>query len=145
MASNYETFFHFKRYAVVGHAAVKPFPKLTYKGLKKLGKEVFPIDPSAATIDGDATYPDLAALPAAVEALVIEVPKPETKDWVARAAAAGIKDVWIHMAHDTPEAQALAQAHGINLRTGTCAVMYLQPGFSPHGLHALIMKAMGKY
>ncbi|MBK5970664.1 MULTISPECIES: CoA-binding protein [Thiorhodovibrio] len=145
MASNFETFFDFNRYAVVGHSAAKPFPILTYKGLKKLGKRVFAIDASAKNIDGDAAYADLSALPETVEAVVIEAPKEETRDWVARAAEAGIKDVWIHMAHETPEAVALAEEKHINLRTGTCAVMYLKPGFSPHGLHGLIMKALGKY
>ena len=49
------------------------------------------------------------------------------------------------MAHDTPEAVALAKEKGINLRTGTCAVMYLNPGLSYHSIHKLIMKATGKY
>jgi predicted CoA-binding protein len=145
MASNYETFFNFSRYAVVGRSAAKPFPILTYRGLKKLGKQVYAIDPGAPGIDGQDAYPDLNALPEPVEALVIEAPKSETQDWVARAAEAGIKHLWIHMAHDTPEAVALAEQHGMNVRTGTCAVMYLKPGFGPHGLHQLIMKALGKY
>lgn len=145
MPSNHETFFNLDRFAVVGHSAAKPFPVLSYRGLKRIGKKVHAIDPSSREIDGDAAYPDLAALPEPVEALVIETPKPEVTDWVARAGEAGIKDVWIHMALDTPEAVALAQQQGINLRTGTCAVMYLKPGLSYHSIHQAIMKALGKY
>ncbi len=145
MASNYEAFFTLGSFAVVGHSKAKPFPMLSYRGLKAMGKTVYPVDPSADNIDGDKAFANLGALPGPVEGLIIEVPKAETKDWVAAAADAGIKDVWVHMAHDTPEAIALAKDKGINLRTGTCAVMYLNPGLSYHSIHKLIMKATGKY
>jgi len=145
MASNYETFFTLGSFAVVGHSKTKPFPMLSYRKLKKLGKTVYAVDPSTDSIDGDKAYANLAALPNPVDGLIVEVPKAETKDWVAAAADAGIKDVWVHMAHDTPEAVALAKDKGINLRTGTCAVMYLNPGLSYHSIHKLIMKATGKY
>ena len=145
MASNYETFFTLGTFAVVGHSKAKPFPMLSYRKLKKLGKTVYAVDPSTDSIDGDKAYADLAALPNPVDGLIVEVPKAETKDWIAAAADAGIKDAWVHMAHDTPEAIALAKDKGINLRTGTCAVMYLNPGLSYHSIHKLIMKATGKY
>ncbi|WPL18729.1 hypothetical protein Thiowin_03817 [Thiorhodovibrio winogradskyi] len=145
MASNYHNFFDFNRYAVVGHSAIKPFPLLSYRGLKRLGKQALAVDPSARQIDGDPAYPDFSALPEPVEAVIIEAPRTDTKDWVARAAEAGIKHVWIHMGQDTPEASALAKQHGINLRTGSCAVMYLKPGLSYHSIHQMIMKALGKY
>ncbi|NEX21116.1 CoA-binding protein [Thiorhodococcus mannitoliphagus] len=145
MPSNYERFFDNQRFALVGRSAVKPFPLLSYRGLKRLGKTVYAIDPSATDIDGDRAYPDLDALPESVEALIIEAPKAETRDWVAAAARAGLRDVWVHMAHDTPEAVALAEESGINLRTGTCAVMYVTPGLTYHSLHKAIMKLAGKY
>ncbi|WP_462319827.1 CoA-binding protein [Halochromatium sp.] len=145
MPSSYETFFNAERFAVIGHSAAKPFPILSYQGLKRLGKTVYAVDQSTGQIDGDQAYPSLDALPQKPEAVVIEVPKEETRDWVAQAAEAGVSDVWVHMAHETPEAVALAQQKGINLRTGTCAVMYLKPGLSYHSIHKAIMKALGKY
>ncbi|KAA6182161.1 CoA-binding protein [Thiohalocapsa marina] len=143
--SAYESFFDLGSFGVVGRSKVKPFPLLSYRGLKAKGKKVYAIDPSSDSIDGDKAYPSLAALPEPVEGLIVEVPKAETKDWVAAAAEAGIRDVWVHMAHDTPEAVALAKEKGIHLRTGTCAVMYLAPTLSYHGIHKLIMKLTGKY
>ncbi|MGD8207338.1 MAG: CoA-binding protein [Thiohalocapsa sp.] len=145
MPSNYETFFDLNRFAVVGRSAAKPFPLLSYRGLKSHGKTVYAVDPSTSQIDGDTAYPDLKALPGPVEGLIVEVPKEETRDWVAAAAGAGIRDVWVHMAHETPDALALASDKGINLRTGSCAVMYLAPTLSYHGIHKAIMKLMGKY
>ncbi len=145
MESNYETFFTLGSFAVVGRSQAKPFPLLSYRRLKAMGKQVYAVDPSTDVIDGDRAYPDLGGLPSPVAGLIVEVPKVETKDWIAAAANAGIRDVWVHMAHDTPEALALAKEKGINLRTGTCAVMYLNPGMSYHSIHKLIMKMTGKY
>ncbi len=145
MTSVYETFWENSSFAVVGHTAKKNFPHLTYRGLKKLGKVVFPVDPSVDEIEGDRAYANLEALPEKVDALVLEVPREETRDWIARAAAAGIKDVWIHMQRSTPEALALAKENGMNARSGTCAVMYLTPGLTYHSIHKWIMKMAGKY
>lgn len=145
MTSNYETFWDRQVFAVVGHRAKRNFPSLTYRHLKERGKTVFPIDPSVSDIDGDPTFADLDRLPIKAEAVVLEVPKEETRAWVERAAGHGVRDLWIHMGRDTPEALALARARGMNVRSGTCAVMYLRPGFSYHSLHKWAMKAIGRY
>ena len=121
------------------------FPRLTYQGLKKLGKVVFPVDPSANEIEGDKVYADLEVLPQEVDAVVLEVPKEETEDWVRKAADAGIRNVWIHMTRDTPEAVALAKERGLNVLTGTCAVMYVTPGFTYHTFHKWVNQLTGKY
>ena len=145
MASNYETFWDLHSFAVVGNSAKKNFPVLTYRGLKNAGKTVFAVDPSTEEIEGDKAFVDLEHLPEQVDAAVLEVPKEDSKDWVAKVAEAGIKDVWIHMERETPEALALADEKGLNTRTGTCAVMYLTPGFTYHSIHKWIMKLVNKY
>lgn len=145
MPSNHELFWHRDRFAVVGHSATRGFPLLTYRGLKGLGKKAFPVDASATAIDGDAAFKDLASIPDGVEAVVLEVPQDETLGWVEQAAALGVKDVWVHMTRESPEAIALAEERGINLRTGTCAVMYVTPGFSYHAIHRGLRKLSGKY
>jgi predicted CoA-binding protein len=146
MPSFYETFWTHDRYALVGHSADKPFPKLTYRYLKERGATVFTIDPSVTEIEGETAYPDLEALPEAVEAVIIEVPKAQTAGWVQKAADAGVKDVWIHQGADTPEALAIAKERGLELRHGTCAVMYVTEGFAQgHGIHRALWKALGKY
>ncbi len=145
MPSNYETFWQLDRYAVVGDTNKKGFPELTYRGLKKLGKTVFPVDPTLEHVHGDEVFPDLASLPEPVDGVVLEVPKGDTKSWVAKVADLGVKDLWIHMTRETPEALALARDKGINARYGTCAVMYVTPGLSYHSIHKVIMKLIGKY
>ena len=50
-------------------------------------------------------------MPAPVESAILEVPKEETAGWVAKAADAGVKQIWIHQMTDTPEALAEAEKH----------------------------------
>jgi predicted CoA-binding protein len=145
MASQRESFWDHASFVVVGHTGKRNFPKLTYKGLKSSGRTVFAIDLGGAEVEGDETYPDLASLPGAVEAAVLELPKDETAEWVGRAADAGCSAVWIHQQTDTPEALQIAEQRGLEVCSGTCAVMYVTPGFSGHAPHRWIMKLIGKY
>jgi uncharacterized protein len=145
MPSNYETFFNGQKFAVVGNSEKMSFPVLTYRGLKNLSKTVFPIDAKADEIDGDRVYRDLTGLPEQVDRVIFELPKNEMESWVSKAVEAGIKDAWIHMGCDTKEAIRLAEEKGINLRTGTCAVMYVTPDPSFHSIHKWIMKILRKY
>ncbi len=145
MTSDYETFWRFERYAVVGNSAKRPFPRLTYAGLKKNGKTTYAVDPSASQVEQDPTFADFASIPGGVEAVVLELPKDETPAWLEKAADAGVKDVWLHTNTDSPEALDVASRRGLRLRKGTCAVMYLEHGFSPHKVHGWIMKLLKKY
>jgi uncharacterized protein len=145
MASDYESFWKFERYAVVGHSAKRPFPRLTYGGLKKNHKTVYAVDPSTNHIEQDPAYIDLTALPGPVDAVVLELPKEETATWVEKVANSGCKEVWLHMHTESPEALAIAADRGLHVRKGTCAVMYLEHGFSPHLIHGWIMKLLKKY
>ena len=146
MPSECETFWDAASYAVVGHqGSKKAYPKITYGALKERGKTVYAIDVGGRPVDGDASYADFAALPGQVEAAVLELPKEETAAWVAKAADAGVKQVWMHQMTDTPEALAEAQKHGLKVSTGHCAVMYNKPGFSGHAIHRGIWKLLGRY
>lgn len=145
MQSDRQRFWDHGSYAVVGDSATRRFPKLTYDGLKKTGKTVYAVDPAGGEVGGDAVYADLASLPGAVEAIVLELPKAETAAWVGKAADAGISAVWIHQQTDTPEALALAEEKGMEVCSGTCAVMYVKPGLNGHAPHRWVWKALGKY
>lgn len=145
MPTAHERFWENESFAFVGHTGKRGFPTLSYSELRKQGRKAYAVDPSVEEIAGERTYPDLASLPEPVAAAVLEVPPEETRDWVARAADAGIRHVWIHMGRETPEALALAQERGLDVLTGTCAVMYVKPGFSYHTLHKWLNQATGRY
>ncbi|NLE22120.1 MAG: CoA-binding protein [Actinobacteria bacterium] len=145
MPSDCERFWEADSYAVVGHRASKPFPTITYGALKDSGKTVFAVDPDGGTLEGDDAYTEFSALPSPVEAAVLELPKEETAAWVAKAADAGVKQVWIHQMTDTPEALEEAERRGLTVITDHCAVMYTKQGFSMHAPHRWIWKLIGKY
>ena len=145
MPSHHESFFLNDCFAVVGHSEKKPFPKLTYNGLKALGKTVFPVDGSVSEIEGDKTYSDLNSLPEKIKGVVIELPKEETAGWVKQAVDSGVKDVWIHMNCESPDAIRIAEENNLNLRLGTCAVMYVTPGLSFHSIHKWMRKMRARY
>jgi len=146
MPSECERFWERNTYAVVGRqGSKKAFPKITYGALKARGKTVYAIDPGAGEIEGDKAYPDFTYLPTRPQAAVLELPKEETGAWVAKAADAGITEIWIHQMTDTPEALAEAERRGLKVITGHCAVMYTKPGFSMHAPHRWIWKLVGKY
>ena len=145
MGSNHQDFFTGTAYAVVGNSATKNFPKITYSELKANGATVFPVDTSTDRINGDVAYNHLSELPEKVDRVIIEVPKNETRAWFNAAVNMGLKDIWVHMGCDTPEVIAAAKAAGVNLRTGSCAVMYVKQGLSYHSIHRGIAKMTGKY
>jgi predicted CoA-binding protein len=145
MASAHEAFWTHSSFAFVGHSAKKGFPRISYAEAKRSGKKVFAVDASVDEIDGDKTYPDLRSLPDKVDGVVVEVPREETLEWVRQAADAGIKNVWVHMNRDTPEAVEFARQKGLNILTGTCAVMYVSQGFTYHSIHKWVNKLFGKY
>jgi predicted CoA-binding protein len=145
MASNYEKFWNNDVFVFIGHSAKREFPRLSFKAVQSLGKTAYAVDPSESIVEGQKCYPDLKSLPEAPQAVVLEVPKNETAEWVQATIASGAKDLWIHMGTDTPEALELACKGGLNVRHGTCAVMYVTPGVSYHSIHKWIMKMLGKY
>lgn len=145
MTSQHEEFWQGSSFVFVGDSAKKGFPLLSYRKSKQLGKKVFAVDPTRPRIDGDPAYRDFDALPEKVEATVLEVPREDTAHWVQRAADAGVKRVWIHQRRDTPEAVALAEELGMQVLTGSCAVMYLNRGPSYHSVHKLLAKLTHRY
>ena len=146
MPSSREEFWNNDTFVVIGDSASgRAFPKLAYGGLKDLGKTVYAVDPAGGSVEGDTVYEQLDAVPGTVDAAVIEVPKDQTATWVGRVADAGIENVWLHQQTDTPEALALAKERGLRTEHGTCAVMYVKPGFNGHAFHRWIMKLTGKY
>jgi predicted CoA-binding protein len=140
-----EQFWTHGAYAVIGHNAQRPFPKLSYRGLKASGKKVFAVDPSGGEVEGDPTYASLEELPEAVDAAVLELPREEVPTWLARVADAGIPRAWLHMKTDSPEAIALAEERGLELQYGTCACMYVTPGLSFHSIHKWVMQFKGEF
>ena len=119
-----------KRIAVTG-VSRKPEShgsNVVYKRLRDRGYEVFPVNPNAATVEGDVAYSDLTSIPGGVQAVVIGT-KPETAEATMRQCAdLGIKNVWMHRSFGggsvSPSASEYGRQQGITVIDGGCPLMF---------------------
>jgi uncharacterized protein len=114
-----------RTFAVVG-ASTNPakYGHIIYRDLKAHGKTVWPVNPRAGAIDGDAFYPHLAALPETPEVVVAVVPPKITEQLVDELAAAGVKNLWIQPGAESAEAVRRAEEAGITVIShGPCILL----------------------
>lgn len=99
-----------------------------YGRLKSRGYEVFAVNPSADTVEGDPCYRSLDAIPGGVDAVVIATNPAATGAVVADAARLGIKRAWMHRsmgAGSVDDAAAAAgRAAGMTVIAGSCPLMF---------------------
>ena len=98
---------------------------VVYTRLRERGYDVFAVNPNATTVEGDHSYPDLAAIPGGVEAVVIGTSPAHAAETVDECIALGIDDVWFHRGpgrgSTDPDAVDTARAAGITV-IGTARV-----------------------
>ena len=125
-----EDFLSHKRIAVTG---VSRDPKthganMVYQRLRERGYDVVAINPNAQTVEGDPCYPDLASVPAPVEAGVIGT-RPETAEATMHECVdLGITQVWMHRGPGkgsvSEKAAAYGREHGLTVIPGGCPCMF---------------------
>ena len=141
-----ESFLSNRRIAVAGVSRdQKKFGFQVFKMLREKGFEVYPINPSADEIDGVPCFRSVGALPLNVHNLLVLTPKKQTKDLVAEALAKGIDSIWIQQMSDTPEAIELARSRPVNLVTGECILMHVEPVTGIHKFHRTIRRFFGLF
>jgi uncharacterized protein len=99
-----------------------------YRRLRERGYEVFAVNPNAYEVEGDTAYPDLAAIPGGVDAVVIAT-RPEIAEHTMRECAElGIERVWMHWGSGASSVSAAAteygRRHGIAVIDGGCPLMF---------------------
>jgi hypothetical protein len=133
-----------KSLAVVGVSrGGKKFGNMAYRELKSRGYQVFPIHPSAQTLEGDRAYPDLQALPVRVGGIVAIVPPASTIQVVKDAKGAGIPRIWMQPGSESPEAIRLCQEYGLQEVHGECILMFTEPVSFSHRLHRTVKGLLG--
>jgi len=121
-----------KRIAVVGVSRDNrhhPAANLIYRRLKKIGHDVFPVNPQMTTFDGDRCYANLQAIAGGVDAVVI-VTRPEiTEKIVYDCHEIGVKHVWMHQSAAksssvSEDGVKYCMDHDISVIAGACPMMY---------------------
>jgi len=119
-----------KRVAVTG---VSRNPKehganVVYRRFRERGYEVFAVNPNAETVEGNRCYPDLAAIPGGVEAVVIATRADRAEETMRECAELGIRHVWMHRGPGegsvSETAAEYGRAHGIAVISGGCPCMF---------------------
>lgn len=140
-----EDFVAQRKLAVVGVSrSGKKFGNWAFRELRSKGYQLFPIHPSAETIEGDRAYPRLTALPEPVDGVLIVVPPVETEKVVRDAAAAGIRRVWMQQGAQSPEAIRFCEENGISAVHGECILMFAPKPAWLHRAHHWVWKILGK-
>lgn len=104
---------------------------LIYRKLKSLGYRVFALNPNASQVEGDTCYPDIAALPEPVEAVMIATRPDIAAQIVRESADAGVGHVWFHRSFGqgsvSDDALSECRQRGLQYVEGGCPMMYCEP------------------
>lgn len=118
------------RIAVTGvsRAGTSHGANVVYQRLKERGYDVFAVNPSTDTVEGDPSYPDLRSIPGGVEAVVIGTRPDRADATVHECVDLGVKHVWMHRSFGggsvSEEAAAYGRQHGLTVIDGGCPCMY---------------------
>lgn len=123
-------FLDHRRIAVTGvsHAPRGHGSNAVYTWLRSHGYEVFAVNPSVDTVEGDPAYPSLQAIPGGVDAVVVATAPEHAQETMEQAADAGVTTVWMHRAMGAGSvsdgATAWGRAHGLTVIDGGCPLMF---------------------
>jgi predicted CoA-binding protein len=118
-----------KRIAVAGVSRSGKLPaNAIYRRLRDTGYEAIPVNPSAASVEGAACFPDLASIPGSVDGVVVATHPGVSLTLVRQCAEKGVKQVWFHRSFGagsvSDAAVAECRARGITCLVGGCPLMY---------------------
>jgi predicted CoA-binding protein len=139
-----DEFLRQEKLAVVGVSRTgAKFGNMALRELRDQGYRVFPVHPSAATIESLRCYPSLKALPEPVGGVLIVLPPRQTEKVVQQAAQAGIRRVWLQQGSESPQAIRYCQQHHLTTVYGECILMFARPR-GLHGAHRWAWGLLGK-
>ena len=121
-----------RRLAVAGVSRDRAQPaNAIFRRLKASGYEVFPVNPKATEVEGEACYRDLAAVPGPIDGVMIATAPGASVEVVRQCADLGIRRVWFHRSIGegsvSEEAVKECAARGIESIVGGCPLMFCEP------------------
>jgi predicted CoA-binding protein len=130
--------------AIVGVSrSGKKFGNYASKALREKGYRVYPLHPSAQTIDGVECYRRFDDLPEEVAAVLVVVPPIEAASVVRDAAAAGVRRIWLQQGAESPDVIGLCTKLGVDVVAGECILMFAHPR-GLHKVHELVWRLLRK-
>lgn len=119
-----------------------------YQRLRDRGYEVFPVNPNADEVEGDACYHDLGSIPGGVDAVVIGTRPGIAEDTMRECADLGVKRVWMHRSFGdgsvSDAATEFGRQRGIEVIDGGCPLMFDPTADLGHKVMRFAFTATGK-
>lgn len=143
-------FLSHRRFAVTG---VSRHPhghgsNAVYQRLRERGYEVFAVNLSGEPVEGDPSYPNLAAIPGVVDVVVIATRPDQALGTVKEAEELGITRIWMHRSVDagsvSEDAVAFGRSHGMVVIDGGCPLMYGPTSDFGHKTMCAMLKLTGR-
>jgi predicted CoA-binding protein len=104
---------------------------LIYRKLRDAGYQVFPVNPNAEEVEGDACYANVNSIPDGVEGVVVATHPAVTDQIVRDCAAAGVSRIWMHRSFGqgsvSPQAVDYCRENNITVIPGGCPMMFCKP------------------
>jgi len=125
-----EAFLDAKTFAVAGASSDRhKYGNKVFRALIASGREAYPLNPLRHEVEGHRAYPSIAELPFVPEALSIITPPAVTREVVADAIAAGVKQIWMQPGAEDAAASESARRAGIQvIDDGSCLLVSLALG-----------------
>lgn len=134
-----EQFLNSKCIAIIGVSSdPKKYSRMVYIAFCEKGYNVLAVNPKLTEINGGKCYPTISSLPDAVDAVIIIIKGEKAKDILNDAINKGVKNIWLHQGCDLKKPEAITIGKNINLISGECAFMWLQPVEGIHKFHRFL-------
>ncbi len=137
------------RIVVVGASEEeRNFGHTIYTELAKRGYDVVAVHPTAATCNGDLSYPRMAAVPDGIHGVIVVVNADAALDVVRECIAYGVPRIWLFKGIGgrgavSDDAVALCEKNGVAVIPGACPLMFLEPVAWIHRVHRAVRHAKG--
>jgi predicted CoA-binding protein len=139
-----------KRIAIAGMSRdPTSFSTVMFTELQRRGYDVVPVNPNAASLQGQTCFARMQDIQPAVDAALLLTSPEATESVVNDCAEANIKRVWMYKAagKGAVSEKAIAKCHqsGIQVVPGECPFMFLPETERIHRFHGFFRKITGRY
>lgn len=123
------------------------FGRTVYRALLDHGIAAVAVHPDATSVAGDMCYSSVTAVPDPIDCAIVMVPAAQAAQVVRACVDHGIARIWLFKGAGrgsvSDEAVRLCDAEGVEVITGACPLMFLQPVGGVHRLHRIVRRMAG--